>query len=1272
MNLRAISFVSFAALTLLAALSSELIGQDSLATVAEKSNYTKTSTHAQMLDFCTNLAKQSPLVRLSDMGETTEGRKLTLMIIADPPVATPEEAAKSGKMVVFAMGNIHAGEVDGKEAALAFARDVAMAKKHPLLKDLIIVIAPNFNADGGDKMGQNRKSQAGPKDVGVRHNSQNFDLNRDFVKLESPECQGLVRFFRQWDPAVVMDLHTTNGSNHQYTLTYDSPRHPSNELIRDFGRDVMLPDVSQRLQKFSGYKSFYYGNFGGAGGMGGMAGGEPSSWTTTPAEPRYGFHYQGFRNRIGILSESYSYAPYRDRVLASYGFVKTCFEFAADNKDKINKLLADADKANTDPPAGAMVALRHKSVPLPGKTTVLGVKGARTIEEGGKSVEYKLDVVYKTEATLSVSRPFAYLIPPTFTKAIQNLQHHGVDVEELREDIDLDVEAYKIDSVKAAKGNQAGYGMHNLISLEAKARKESRKIKAGTIVVRTNQKLGTLASFWLEPQSEDGLATWNFFDSGIKEGGDFPVLRLPAKAAMNLIKAKTPANEQGPKKKITLEMIDNGTVPNFLGDPAKIEWMEDGDYFLQVKDGVLCKVHAVSGRSVPYTGTDLDIFDDLVAASGGPFQKQKGKGKAGKGGHEIESQAPGGKYNAFVRNNNLYVEDVASKKERALTTDGSEAVFNGKNDWVYMEEVVGRGNRKHYWWSSTGEHLAFIRLDDSPVPKATVVDFTKFQPTTEAERYPNAGDPNPLVKFAIASAAPVPISSELLRAQELVAKLEAEILFFKQKRPDLVTSKDKSYLQILENLEGQKALLAAAQSKGASDVNWVDLSAYEKDKGFIISRVGWLPGGKTCWFAVMDRSQTWCDICTVGLEGGKPTKLFRDTTKAWVEYPKAPTWLADGTFLFLSERTGWRHIYHYSKDGKLLADVTKGDWEVSTVSRVDEKTGYVYFSGNKDGGNNAWKVKLDGTDMQKVTKGGGDHEVQYNSRGDMYVDTVTEWDVPATVTLHKANGTLIRVLDTNPVYIREEFQKGGTQLVSIKTRDGWPIQATVAKPSNFDANKKYPVWVKTYGGPRMPQIKGGGKGGDAAFTDAGYIVMHVDPRSASNKGAISAWACYKQLGVSELSDIEDAVKWITANSWADSKRVGISGHSYGGFMAAFALTHSKLFAAGIAGAPPTDWHNYDSIYTERYMQTPQMNPNGYDITSCVKAAKNTTGRLLLAHGLKDDNVHAGNSIQLAHALQQANKVFDIQLYPLSRHGISGAHYTGLQRDFMKAHLKPGT
>jgi dipeptidyl aminopeptidase/acylaminoacyl peptidase len=234
--------------------------------------------------------------------------------------------------------------------------------------------------------------------------------------------------------------------------------------------------------------------------------------------------------------------------------------------------------------------------------------------------------------------------------------------------------------------------------------------------------------------------------------------------------------------------------------------------------------------------------------------------------------------------------------------------------------------------------------------------------------------------------------------------------------------------------------------------------------------------------------------------------------------------------------------------------------------------------------------------------------------------------------------------------------------------DGFQLNGTLVYPPDFDPKKKYPIWLFTYAGPHMPSVRegfGGGRLLDQALAASGIVVFRVDPRSASGQSAASAWTAYKQLGVRELKDLEAAVAWLCQNPWADASRVGISGHSFGGFMAGFALTHSKVFSAGIASGPVTDWRLYDSIYTERYMLTPQENPDGYDKSSVVKAAKNLHGKLLIVHGMMDDNVHMQTSVQLADALQSAGKEFEMMFYPRSRHGIASQHYLRLQIDFIR-------
>jgi dipeptidyl-peptidase-4 len=477
-------------------------------TIAERTNFEATAKNSEVIEYCRDLARESPLVRVADLGTTHEGRKMPLVIVADPPLSTPAEAARSGKLVVFAMGNIHAGEVDGKEALLMLLRDLAVAKDRTILKHLVLLFVPNFNADGGDRMAKtNRPWQNGPLEVGTRANAQGFDLNRDYVKLESPEVRALVRLFNQWDPAIVIDTHTTNGSYHNFAITYDGPRHPACDIrLVDFTRDTLLPDVASRLKKHGGYLSTFYGNF--------VQGNKV--WESYPAQPRYGTQYVGLRNRIAILCESYVYASYKERVLASRDFVRSCFEYAADNKDALHKVLKDA-RVPRD-----RVALRHKLGPLGKDITIVGIEGGKTVPPG-KTKDFVVTYLGKCAPTLEVKRPYTYVVPAEYKSAIEALRRHGIECEALKRDAEAAVEVYRINKVTvAAKAFQG----HKLATVEVKVRTDKRRLPSGSVVIRTDQPLGALAAFLLEPESEDGLCTWNFFDAGLVESSDYPVLRL--------------------------------------------------------------------------------------------------------------------------------------------------------------------------------------------------------------------------------------------------------------------------------------------------------------------------------------------------------------------------------------------------------------------------------------------------------------------------------------------------------------------------------------------------------------------------------------------------------------------------------------------------------------------------------------------------------------------------------------------------------------------------
>jgi hypothetical protein len=493
-------------------------------TAAERSDYKLTSSHEEVVAFCQALAKSSPLVRLAELGTSHEGRKLPLVILADPPVASAKDAARSKKLVVFAMANIHAGEVDGKEAVLMLARELAHGKDKALLKELVLVFAPIFNADGNEKLGNNRRAQAGPERVGTRTSAQGLDLNRDFVKLESPEVRALVRFLNEWDPVVVIDCHTTNGSRHRYALTYEGGRCPAGDpRVIEYARDELLPDVTRRLQKATGQRSTFYGNFSA----------DRTLWETVPPTPRYGTHYVGLRNRIAILSESYSYAPFKERVQASQEFVRAICAHTAANAAKVRKLLDEARQATLEAGKAAKgsVVLQQRAVPLGRPVTILGfveeVRNGRRVSTGQPKA-YEVRYTGGSEATLSVRRPWAYLFPADLKDVAANLRRHGIAVEELSANAEVEVEVYKVEKVTRGRAFQK----HQPVSVKAAVRKERRRAAAGNLLVRTGQPLGSLAAYLLEPQSADGLLTWNYFDAVLGEGKDFPVVRVPAPAAL--------------------------------------------------------------------------------------------------------------------------------------------------------------------------------------------------------------------------------------------------------------------------------------------------------------------------------------------------------------------------------------------------------------------------------------------------------------------------------------------------------------------------------------------------------------------------------------------------------------------------------------------------------------------------------------------------------------------------------------------------------------------
>jgi dipeptidyl-peptidase-4 len=711
-------------------------------------------------------------------------------------------------------------------------------------------------------------------------------------------------------------------------------------------------------------------------------------------------------------------------------------------------------------------------------------------------------------------------------------------------------------------------------------------------------------------------------------------------------------------KMLTVEEIfDPVKRVNFGGTTPTARWLKDGNHYLLANDASrrdvprLQKVNATTGEVTPFFDAakmqaafaalpGVSAQDARQLANRGSYQMNPGETAAlinwandlfyyefgsdrairltSSPEEEVgEGFSPDGRMVSFVRENNLYVEDLGmQRRERALTRDGGPKTLNGRLDWVYQEEIYGRGNFGAYWWSPDSTSIAYLRFDETPVPEFTVVDHIPYDQVLEVTAYPKAGDPNPIVKLGIV------------------------------------------------NVIG-------------GDTRWIDTFKYEPTD-LLISRVTWTPDSKRVVFQAQNREQTFLDLNFADARDGKSSNVLHETTKAWVSAIADPTWLADGSFLWQSERSGWRHLYHYSADGKLIKQVTDGKWEVRSLESVDEKSGVVYFSATEHShiAPQGYYIKLDGTALTRLTSTEGSHRIDVSPGNNFYLDVWSDINTPQQIRLFDVAGKLVRVVSENKVDALKQYKLGTTELVQVKTRDGFVMEAMMIKPPDFDPKKKYPVMTFTYSGPHAPQVRNAWGATTYMWhqllAQKGFIMWVCDNRTASGKGAESTWPVYKNFGELELKDLEDGVAWLKNQPYVDGSRIGIWGWSYGGFMTSYALTHSQSFKIGISGGTVADWRDYDSVYTERYMGTPQNNPDGYKKSSPVTSAKNLQGKLLLIHGAIDDNVHMANTVQFVYELQKAGKQFQLMVYPKSRHGVTDpvlvTHMRQMMTDFIIANL----
>lgn len=560
--------------------------------------------------------------------------------------------------------------------------------------------------------------------------------------------------------------------------------------------------------------------------------------------------------------------------------------------------------------------------------------------------------------------------------------------------------------------------------------------------------------------------------------------------------------------------------------------------------------------------------------------------------------SPDGTKIAYAKENNLYVYDVASKKSTAITTDGKKnAVINGITDWVYEEEFAFV---RAFDWSKDSKKIAYIRFDESAVPEFSMSMFHKdLYPTVETFKYPKAGEKNSVVSLHIYDVA-------------------------------------------------------------ANTIKKVDLGNYND---FYIARLQWTNDNNVLSAQVLNRHQDNLDLLFVDGRTAAAKVVLNEKDKAYVDVTDNLTFLKDNSFIWTSEKDGFNHIYIYDKSGKLKNQVTKGNWEVVSYYGFDEKNKTIFYQSTENGSINRdiYRIGLDGKNKLRLTTKVGTSTATFSPNFQYFINTFSSNLQPTTYTLNEVKtGKEIQVIENNQALADKlkSYNLPAKEFFVLKTAKGNELNAWILKPKDFDPSKKYPVFMYQYSGPGSQQVNNDWNNSDdywfLSLTQQGYIVACVDGRGTGFKGADFKKVTQKELGKYEVEDQIDAAKVLGAYPYVDASRIGIFGWSYGGFMASNCIFQGNdVFKMAIAVAPVTNWRFYDSVYTERYMQTPQENASGYDQNSPINHVDKLKGKFLLIHGSGDDNVHVQNSMQMMEALIQANKQFDSQIYPDKNHGIFG-------------------
>lgn len=1221
-------------------------------TIAEASNFSNVANRVQVGQYLTLLDSAWDTASVQFLGKSLDGHPIEALVVSDESVTVSSEHERP--LNVLVVGGMHPTEAIASQAALAVARDLLKDESQGWLNSLCLVVLPGLNPDNQIVSNQEGEAQVGvraetefPVD-GFRHSPMGLDLNRDYLALESPEIRCLVAAIERFQADVVIDLQAGTSVQHGYSLTYDISHHPATDAQLDlYLRGQLLPEVTGRLTRLN-LPVFYSGQLDAS----------RARWQSLDQSPGSISQYLALRGKIGLVCQANPRASPDSRFRTTTAFLREALRRLALDKNYLQKLLVTAQQGTSAGQIIPLTGLRQQAsdsvrvlAELDSGDSVDADEPKSDRVSHGDSGEGKLQALSvelwnQTKVETSIALPTAYAVPLRHSWLVSRLASHGVPVAQLGMSMEVQAEVAVVQELNAKTLESRRSDGRPKVQWQ----KSKETLSSGTFVVQTSGHWGRLIAQLLEPESEESLATGGYLDPYLKVGETFPVLRLLQVPDHLRLIGRIPAGED-----LSFQAAfepDSGIKIAGQHSLSSIGWIEsesesEEEYVIE-REKRLLAVSAISGqvrelvevnqlvdtlqqtdsvtqeqawgavrssqfwlkshRYVPLLLLDrLYVFDRSSKRlhDHGPWKSGQAESML------LVSSNSAGDQVALVRDNDLWLLDCNSKQIKRLTHDGSHVRLNGILDWVYQEELYGRGNFIAHWWSPNGRFLAYLQLDQTQVPEYLIPDSVSIAQSIERTRYPKAGQP---------------IASVVVRVIDIATGEERQI----------------------------------------------DLDGWPVEDR-VIGRVSWSPKNQLV-LQVLNRVQNQQELLSIDPESGLKQSLLREKTEGFLEIRGIPEFLSNGDFLWLSDLPeGRTHLYRLRPGTDQRHALTSGQWDVGRILCLSSDDSRVYLEvrpGNSIE-THVLRVDLSSGELQRLTKGGGTHHVQFSPSGTHYIDITSDLGNPPRSLLYRSDGNFVRTVSASSSDRHNYLKVRSPRLITIQARDGLPLPGLLMLPDEYDRvhlsavnfprdrssleNGKLPVLIHVYGGPQAPLVLDRWQERSYLWhqwlCSQGYAVLLCENRSSHGRGVADTWPVHGKLGAVELRDLEDVVDWLAEQSWADSDRVGLWGWSYGGYLTAYAMTHSKRFRAGIAGAPVTDWRNYDAIYTERYMGLPEANPQGYVSSSVVEAAEQLHGRLLLIHGERDDNVHLSNTLQLVNKLQDARKPFDLMIYPKERHAI---------------------